>query len=171
MHVQALTPKSHPGPIGALTRALEALQPARRWLRAFRRTRPFWGGLWLIVGGWLVLTWSMVDFSIIVLTGLTGLGGWVSGGGMILCGLGAWAAPSQRYVIGVVGLLLAVASLVLSNLGGWFIGMFFGIIGGAMVLAWGPRRPRTRRAVPSAPVRPRPSPNRPDPTGGEALDG
>jgi hypothetical protein len=112
----------------------------RRTFRAYRRTRPFWGGLWLLVGGWLVLRLSMVPAQIAVAAGITGLGGWITGGGMILCGLAAWAAPSQRYVVGVVGVLLAICSLLVSNLGGLFVGMAAGILGGAMTLAWGPKR-------------------------------
>ncbi|MGQ0625633.1 MAG: DUF6114 domain-containing protein [Sporichthyaceae bacterium] len=114
----------------------------RRTLRAFRRTRPFWGGLWLGVGGWLVLRLSMVDTQIALSAGLTGVGGWLTGGGMIACGLAAWAAPSQRYVLGIVGVLLAVTSLIVSNLGGLFVGMAAGILGGSMTLAWGPKRVR-----------------------------
>ena len=76
--------------------------------------------------------------------GSPGAGGWLTGGGMILCGLGAWGAPSQRYVIGVVGIMLAVTSLVVSNLGGFFVGMAVGMLGAAMTLAWGPKkRPAT----------------------------
>jgi hypothetical protein len=123
-----------------------AAQSGRRWLRAFRRTRPFWGGLWLLVGGWLVLRISMVSMQVVVASGMTGFGGWLTGGGMILCGLTAWFAPSQRFVTGVVGIFLAIASLIVSNLGGWFLGMLFGIVGGAMTLSWGAKpakRPRS----------------------------
>ena len=121
---------------------------ARRTFRAFRRTRPFWGGLWLLAGGWLVLRLSMVSAHVVVAGGMTGAGGWVTGGGMILCGLAAWAAPSQRYVVGIVGVLLAISSLVVSNLGGLFVGMACGILGGAMTLAWGPKR-RARTPEPA----------------------
>jgi hypothetical protein len=120
------------------------LDAVRRTFRAFRRTRPFWGGLWLLVGGWLVLRLSMVPAHIAVATGINGIGGWLTGGGMILCGLTAWAAPSQRYVVGAVGVLLAVTSLIVSNLGGMFIGMLVGIIGGSMTLAWGPKKKPVR---------------------------
>jgi hypothetical protein len=115
-----------------------------RWFRAFRRTRPFWGGLWMLVGGGWILNLATVSWSVVIVTGITGLGGWVCGGGLILCGLTAWAAPSQRYVTGITGLILAVLSLIASNLGGLFLGMLFGIVGGAMTLAWGPKRPRRR---------------------------
>lgn len=123
-------------------RAWRRTAGARAWFRAFRRTRPFWGGLWLLVGGWLILRLSMVSVQIVVSAGLAGFGGWLTGGGLIVCGLIAWAAPTQRYIAGIIAILLAVASLVLSNLGGMFFGMLFGILGGAMVLAWGPKKPR-----------------------------
>lgn len=119
---------------------LTILAATRRTVRAFRRTRPFWGGLWLLLGGWLVLRLSMVDTQVVVSGGMTGVGGWLTGGGMILCGLAAWGAPSQRYVVGVVGVMLAVTSLVVSNLGGFFVGMALGMLGGAMTLAWGPKK-------------------------------
>lgn len=124
------------------------LVAVRRTFCAFRRTRPFWGGLWLLIGGWLVLRLSMVSAHIVVAGGMTGAGGWLTGGGMILCGLAAWAAPSQRYVVGIVGVLLAISSLVVSNLGGLFVGMAAGILGGAMTLAWGPKRPARQPAIP-----------------------
>jgi hypothetical protein len=119
---------------------MDRLTTLRRTVRAFRRTRPFWGGLWLLLGGWTVLRLSMVPTQVAVAAGLTGLGGWITGGGMVLCGLAAWAAPSQRYVIGVVGVLLAICSLLVSNLGGLFVGMAAGIVGGSMTLAWGPKK-------------------------------
>jgi len=129
---------------GELTGA-HRVRAARRTFRAFRRTRPFWGGLWLLVGGWLVLRLSMVSAHVVVAGGLTAVGGWLTGGGMIACGLATWAAPSQRYVLGVVGSLLAITSLVVSNLGGLFVGMFAGLVGGAMTLAWGPKAPSRPR--------------------------
>lgn len=126
-----------------MDRAWRRTAGARAWFRAFRRTRPFWGGLWLLVGGWLILRLSMVSVQIVVSAGLAGFGGWLTGGGLIVCGLIAWAAPTQRYIAGIIAILLAVASLVLSNLGGMFFGMLFGILGGAMVLAWGPKKTRS----------------------------
>ncbi|WP_187776176.1 DUF6114 domain-containing protein [Antrihabitans cavernicola] len=115
---------------------------ARSWFGAFRRTRPFWGGLWMIVGGWLIVRLSMVPLQVVVSAGMAGFGGWLTGGGLIVCGLIAWSAPSQRYVAGIIAVMLAIASLVLSNLGGMFVGMLFGVVGAAMVLSWGPKKPR-----------------------------
>jgi len=44
-----------------------------------------------------------------------------------------------------VGVLLAVTSLIVSNLGGLFVGMCAGIIGGSMTLAWGPKTKKPAR--------------------------
>jgi hypothetical protein len=149
-----------------------------RWFRAFRRTRPFWGGFWLLLSGWAILRLSMTSAHIVVVAGLTGFGGWLTGGGIVLCAFAAWAAPSQRYVVGVVALILAVSALIVSNLGGLGIGTLCGVVGGAMTLAWGPKKPagsrgprRTRVGLlglegaptPAPPVRPRPM-VRPSPT-------
>ncbi|WP_255450241.1 DUF6114 domain-containing protein [Skermania sp. ID1734] len=131
----------------AISNGRNRIQPARAWFRAFRRTRPFWGGLWMIIGGWCILRLSMVSIQVVMSAGLTGFGGWLSGGGLIMCGLFAWAAPSQRYVAGLIGLLLGVVSLVISNLGGLGLGMLFGVIGGSMTLAWGPKRTRKPTAA------------------------
>nr|WP_240963104.1 DUF6114 domain-containing protein [Antrihabitans stalactiti] len=120
---------------------MTAVHRARVWFKSFRRTRPFWGGLWLTLGGWLVLRLSMVSIQIVMSTGIVGFGGWLTGGGMIACGLLAWCLPSQRYVAGIIGLLLAVASLLVSNFGGLLLGMVFGMVGSSMVISWGPKKP------------------------------
>jgi len=61
--------------LGADSPALSRLEAVRRTFRAFRRTRPFWGGLWLLVGGWLVLRLSMVPAHIAVAAGCPGSAG------------------------------------------------------------------------------------------------
>ncbi|MEU6975211.1 DUF6114 domain-containing protein [Streptomyces sp. NPDC046371] len=115
---------------------------AHRWFRAFRRTRPFWGAVWLVAGGWTVLRFSLSSVQLIVSTGFGALAGYLTGGGMILCGLVPLVAPRQRYTFGLIGSVLAVVSLVVSNLGGFLLGMALGVLGGAMLVGWGPKRPR-----------------------------
>ncbi|RKE22385.1 DUF6114 domain-containing protein [Streptomyces sp. TLI_171] len=112
----------------------------RRWFRAFRRTRPFWGGLWLVLGGWTVLKFSLGAIQLVTVTGFNALAGYLVGGGMMLCGLIPLAAPGQRVTFGLIGTVLAVVSLVVSNLGGFLAGMLLGILGGAMTAGWGPKR-------------------------------
>lgn len=119
----------------------------RRWLRAFRRTRPFWGALWLGAGGYWILHFSLAKFQVVVASGFGGISGWLIGGGMMICALLGLLAPSQKLTVGVIGLVLSIVSLVASNLGGFFIGMALGIVGATMILAWGPKRERRRGAA------------------------
>ncbi|CAM3808773.1 DUF6114 domain-containing protein [Smaragdicoccus niigatensis] len=118
----------------------DKVQEALAWFRDLRRTRPFWGGLWMFLGGFLILRVSAVSLGAAVSGGITSFGGWLTGGGLIVCAVLVWADPGHRIVSGIIGLLLAISSLVVSNLGGFFIGMLLGIIGGSMVIAWGPKR-------------------------------
>ncbi len=124
---------------------LSRVRAAWAWFGAFRRTRPFWGGVWLVAGvdrPQVLPQLAPVDRE----HGLRGIAGYLVGGGMILCGLIPMALPAQRYTFGLIGAILAVVSLVVSNLGGFLLGMALGVLGGSMMVGWGAKRPR-RRAV------------------------
>ena len=62
---------------------------------------------------------------------------------MILCGLMLMFAPHPRLFYASLVLLLALASWITSNLGGYFLGMLFGIVGGSLALTW-TDKPRTQ---------------------------
>ncbi|WP_436501509.1 DUF6114 domain-containing protein [Actinokineospora sp. HUAS TT18] len=113
---------------------------ARLWqaFTRFRRTRPFWGGAWLAFGGWVILSLTIAPLSVTFAAGVGGVSGYLLGGSMMMFAFFAWFVPSQRHLAGLLGVIFAVASLVLSNLGGFLVGMFCGVVGGAMIVAWGP---------------------------------
>ncbi|WP_406859104.1 DUF6114 domain-containing protein [Streptomyces sp. HUAS MG47] len=133
-----------PSRSGAPRTLARRIGAARLWFRAFRRTRPFWGGVWLVAGGWSVLKFSFSSMQLIVDTGFGGIAGYLVGGGMILSGLIPIVLPAQRYTFGLIGVVLAVVSLVVSNLGGFLVGMLLGVLGGSMLVGWGAKRPRRR---------------------------
>lgn len=117
---------------------------ARRVFRDWRRTRPFWGGLWTILAGlWIVRAMS---FSI----GLALTGGWsysagyVMGGGLVLFGLTAWFAPYYRGLCGIAAFLIALGAFPTANLGGFLVGSVLGVVGSSMIWSWGPKKPRAR---------------------------
>ncbi|PPK64349.1 DUF6114 domain-containing protein [Actinokineospora auranticolor] len=122
--------------------AAKSCAAALRWFTAFRRTRPFWGGLWMVLGGWAVMSLTFAPIAVVLTAGFAGISGYLLGGGLILFGLCAWFAPRGRHLVGFLGVLFAVASLVGSNLGGFLVGMLLGVLGGAMTFGWGPKRPR-----------------------------
>ncbi len=114
--------------------------------RQWRRTRPFWGGLLLSLAGVeLYLSGNLTLKNIEIHIGQQGFLIYLLPVIMLLCGLLVWFSPPQRLFYGIIGLLTALYSFLGLNLGGFFIGMLIGILGGALVIAWGP--PRGPKAV------------------------
>lgn len=111
-----------------------------RGFRAWRRSRPFWGGLFCILGGGIIVYGPATVYRFLLVSGGVVWAGLLTGAIVILMGLVLWFAPSQRTLAGLLAVVLSVASLVSANLGGYFIGMFLGIIGGALGFAWAPIR-------------------------------
>jgi hypothetical protein len=110
-----------------------------RW----RHRRPFWGCFFFILSGAeLFYTANQSLGGITLHLGPTGFLSYVLPLIMVICGLLCLFTPAQRLFYGIVGLLAALYSFIGLNLGGFFLGMLFGIIGGALVIAWGPPRPR-----------------------------
>jgi hypothetical protein len=116
--------------------------------RHWRRTRPFWGGLFLLLSAAeLFASANLTLADMQVHFGQEGYLSYVLPVVLILCGLLAWFSPAQRLFYGILGLLTALYSFLGLNLGGFGIGMLLGIVGGALTIAWGPPRKRSTPAV------------------------
>jgi hypothetical protein len=115
--------------LGPIRQALLAWQ---RW----RRTRPFWGGLLIILGGAEMLLSEQAPLPIVIHVGVQGLAGYLVPIVLVLCGLLLWLSPLQQTFYSVLAVVLALASWVTSNLGGFFVGLMLGVIGGALAFAW-----------------------------------
>ncbi len=133
-----------------------SLAPASRRLafRIWRRSRPFWGGLLLLLAGLEMLAIPLLSVlahtsvKVIIYIGIGGVFGVLIGGLLVACGLLIWFHPSQRVFYAIAGVLLAVVSFVATNLGGFFAGMLLGVTGGSLSFAWAPvagREPAARR--------------------------
>lgn len=72
---------------------------------------------------------------------------------LITLGLALWFQQAIRVFAGVAAILLALVSLPVSNLGGFFMGFLLSMLGGALALSWAPGQP-----VEEAPVDQRPAP-------------
>jgi hypothetical protein len=143
---------------GARARAGQAWQAFRAW----RRSRPFWGGLLLLLAGIELLAIPLLSVlahgsvKVVIYLGIGGVFGVLIGGLLAACGLLIWFHPVQRVFYAIAGVLLAVASFVATNLGGFFFGMLLGVTGASLSFGWtqgpgrlaGQHRPRPRRAGP-----------------------
>ncbi|GHJ46529.1 hypothetical protein Cs7R123_38710 [Catellatospora sp. TT07R-123] len=111
------------------------------WQRygAWRRSRPYWGGKLLILAGVEIIgSTKMTLDGATISVGITGLQSLLIPFILVVAGLLAWFSPAQRMFYGLVGVFVAIYSLIAVNLGGWFLGTILGIVGGGLVFAWNP---------------------------------
>jgi hypothetical protein len=112
--------------------------------REWRRTRPFWGGLLLVLAGIELIAIPLSGvlghgaIKLVIYIGIGGVFGVLIGVLMIACGVLICANPTHRVFYGITGVVLGILSFPASNLGGFFIGMLLAIVGGAIAFAWTP---------------------------------
>jgi hypothetical protein len=106
-----------------------------RW----RRSRPFWGGLFTLLAGLEIFgTTQMSLGGLTFQMGPTGFLSWLIPTILALCGVLMWFTPQQRMFYSIVGAVTAVFSLVAVNLGGFLFGLLLGMVGTALGFAWTP---------------------------------
>lgn len=103
---------------------------------AWRHDRPFWGGALLMLAG-LVIGWVPAQFApeLIFIGGTFTVIGLVFAAFVFLTGAFALYRPDLSTILGVSGVALSILSL-LGALGGLFVGMLIGIVGGNLCVAW-----------------------------------
>ena len=125
-----------------------------RW----RRTRPFWAGLFLILSGLVIIfpPFASLKLGAMALSIQTvgGLSGALFGTLLVVCALSMWVRPQFRLAAAIAALIMSLAALVTTNLGGFIVGTMLGLIGSALAMAWTPktRKRKVTKAVPPAAV-------------------
>ncbi|GAA0309565.1 hypothetical protein GCM10010302_55370 [Streptomyces polychromogenes] len=113
--------------------------------RAWRGERPFWAGLFTILGGVPIAYFPYADLRLgnitLAMATTAGSGSLIIGVLLITLGLALWFQKGIRVFAGVAAILLALVSIPVSNLGGFFIGFLCSMVGGALALAWAPGVP------------------------------
>ena len=129
-------PSRPEGKPAAGTALAQAWQSASEW----RRSRPFWGGLFLVAAGAELLLIPLPEHSmgLIMHVGTGGVLGILIGALLIACAFLLWFQPQHRVFYSIVAVLLAIAALVASNLGGFIAGTILGVLGGSLGFAWTP---------------------------------
>ncbi|MFJ1752421.1 DUF6114 domain-containing protein [Kitasatospora sp. NPDC088134] len=115
---------------------------ARGGFRAWRRSRPFWGGLLAMIAGLPILYFPYAHLSLggltLAMSTTAGAGSMIIGIMMIVLGLTAWFQPVVRIFCGVATTILALISIPVSNLGGFGMGLVPGLLAGGLLVSWAP---------------------------------
>lgn len=112
------------------------------WSR-WRRTRPFWGGLLVLLGAGEILLTELVPLRVILHLGPEGLAGYLLPAILVVCGFLLWFNPQQRLFYSIVAVVLSLGTWVTSNLGGFVLGLALGVVGASLAFGWSPIPKRT----------------------------
>jgi hypothetical protein len=116
---------------------LTALWPG---FTAWRRGRPFWAGLFVGAGAFVILFPPFVGVKlgdvVISITTIGGTSALLIGALLAICAVSLWVQPKFRLAAGLVTVLLSLVALVVTNLGGFLVGTILSLLGGALAVAW-----------------------------------
>ncbi|MFB7506007.1 DUF6114 domain-containing protein [Streptomyces broussonetiae] len=125
----------------------------RRRFRTWRGQRPFWAGLFTFASGLPILYWPYAHLDLrgipLALSTTSGAGSLVIGVLLLVLGVTLCCRPHLRVFDGIATLLLALISFPVANLGGLFLGVLSGLIGGSLACAWMPPPAGERSTPPS----------------------
>lgn len=115
---------------------------ARHRFRIWRGERPFWAGLFTLAAGLPILYWPYANLELggipLALATTSGAGALIIGVLLISLGLTLWYHPHLRVFSGIAALLLTLISFPVANLGGLFLGLISGLVGGSLACSWAP---------------------------------
>jgi uncharacterized membrane protein len=119
-----------------------------RWrlrFRAWRGSRPFWAGLFVMIGGVPIMYFPYAHLTVgqltIRMSTTAGAGSLIIGILLVVMGISLWFQKHVRTFAGTAAILLGLVSLPVSNFGGFVIGFLLALVGGALAIAWAPGEP------------------------------
>ncbi|MFE1233184.1 DUF6114 domain-containing protein [Streptomyces sp. NPDC059442] len=119
--------------------------PNEHRFRTWRGTRPFWAGLFTMLGGVPIAYLPYADMRLgnmtIAMATTAGAGALIIGVLLVTLGLTMWFQPIVRVFAGVAAIVLALVSIPVSNFGGLVFGFLFSMVGGCLSVAWAPGAP------------------------------
>ncbi|MFF4257436.1 DUF6114 domain-containing protein [Streptomyces sp. NPDC001663] len=143
--------------MSAETPAAPVGQFSRRRLqfRAWRGTRPFWAGLFVLLAGFPIMYFPYAHLQVghltLAMATTGGAGSLIIGVLLVVLGVSLWFQKHVRVFAGVAAILLGLVSIPVSNIGGFLMGFLLSLVGGAMAVAWAPGEPPTEAAQEETP--------------------
>ena len=133
----------------ANSRARAAAAPAekteatahRSQFSTWRTGRPLVGSILTIVAGVEMFFSGQLDVgNIHISVGIEGLQSTIIPVILVTLGILTMFMPQHRIFYGVISLVVTVYSLIGLNLGGFFVGMILGAVGGILIVSWMPKK-------------------------------
>ncbi|MFF3373721.1 DUF6114 domain-containing protein [Streptomyces sp. NPDC002680] len=112
------------------------LAAGRAAFRHWRRTRPFWAGLFVMAGGGFIIAPPLAPIKAVLTGGPAVTTGIAVGVVLVAAGVVFWIRPVQRVFTSVVAAAFSVISFATTNFGGLGFGMLCGVIGSSMAFGW-----------------------------------
>ncbi|MYY02217.1 MULTISPECIES: DUF6114 domain-containing protein [unclassified Streptomyces] len=130
------------------------LSVARRGFRTWRGDRPFWAGLFTMLGGLPIMYFPYANMHLgnmtLAMSTTAGAGSLIIGVLLVTLGLTMWFHSIVRVFAGVAAILLALISIPVANIGGFLVGFVFALLGGALSISWAPGEPQAEEPAPVA---------------------
>lgn len=133
---------------------------AWRAFTAWRRGRPFWAGLFVAGGAFIILVPPYANLKlgdmVVSIQTLGGVSALLIGSLLAICAVSLWVAPKFRLAAGIVTVMLSLVALVVTNLGGFLVGTILSLLGGALAVAWtnAPKEPKKAKRKHGAELEP-----------------
>ncbi|MFF5335076.1 DUF6114 domain-containing protein [Streptomyces sp. NPDC013181] len=131
------------------------LTVARRGFRTWRGDRPFWAGLFTMLGGLPIMYFPYANMHLgnmtLAMSTTAGAGSLIIGVLLVTLGLTMWLQSIVRVFAGVAAILLALVSIPVANIGGFLIGFILALVGGALSISWMPGETPAEGAPEEAP--------------------
>ncbi|MGW1280306.1 DUF6114 domain-containing protein [Streptomyces tsukubensis] len=123
-----------------------------RRFRNWRWQRPFWAGLFTMLGGVPIAYFPYATLSVgnvtLSMSTTAGAGSLIIGVLLVTLGFTMWFHHIVRVFAGIAAILLALISIPVANLGGFGMGFLLALVGGALSVAWAPGEPVLPAALP-----------------------
>ncbi|MCX4983546.1 DUF6114 domain-containing protein [Streptomyces sp. NBC_00572] len=131
--------------MSAETPASRGVPKKENRFKVWRQTRPFWAGLFTIIGGVPIAYLPYGDMRLgnvtLAMKTTAGSAALIIGALLITLGFTMWFQSIVRVFAGIATIVLGLVSIPVSNFGGLGVGFLFALIGGGMSVAWAPAPP------------------------------